>query len=122
MKKIISLITLSVSLAVSVFSQTADEIIEKHLTAIGGKEKLMLLNTSVSEGNLSVQGMDIPIKISQVHGKAQRVEITVMGMTGYIIITSTNGWTYLPFQGQAAPEAMPAEAFEVEAQLLHDGL
>jgi len=118
MKKIISLITLSLSLTVSVFTQTADEIIEKHLTAMGGKEKLMQLNTMVMDGNLSVQGMDIPIKISQVHGKAQRVEISVMGMTGYIINTSTEGWTYLPFQGQAAPEAMPAEAVKEAADQL----
>jgi hypothetical protein len=103
---------------VSVFSQTADEIIEKHLAAIGGKEKLMQLNSVVTEGNLSVQGLDIPIIISQQHNKGQRVEIAVMGMTGYIINTLTEGWTFLPFQGQAAPEAMPAEAVKEGADQL----
>lgn len=118
MKKVISLLTLSLVLMAPVFSQTADEIIEKYLTAIGGKEKLMQLNTMVTEGNLSVQGMDIPIKISQEHNKGQRVEIAVMGMTGIIINTPTEGWNFLPFQGQAAPEAMPAEAVKEGADQL----
>ncbi len=118
MKKFISLVTLSLSLVLPAFSQTADEIIEKHLAAIGGKEKLLQLNTMITEGSLSVQGMDIPIKISQEHNKGLRVEIAVMGMTGYIINTTTEGWTYLPFQGQAAPEAMPAEVVKESADQL----
>jgi hypothetical protein len=118
MKKFLSLITFSLSLSLSVFSQTADEVIEKHLAAIGGKEKLMQLNTLVTEGSLAVQGMDIPIKISQEHSKAQRVEIAVMGMTGYIINTTTEGWSYLPFQGQASPEALPAEVVKESADQL----
>jgi hypothetical protein len=32
-----------------------------------------------------------------------------MGMTGYQIVTPTEGWNYMPFQGQTTPEAMTAE-------------
>ena len=110
MKKLFSLAVLLSVLIVSARAQSADEIIEKHLAAIGGKEKLMLLNTTIMEGNLSAQGMEIPIKISQSHNKGMRVEISIMGLTGYIINTTSEGWTYMPFQGQSAPEAMPAEA------------
>ena len=110
MKKLFSLAALLFVMAISVQAQTVDEIIEKHLAAIGGKEKLMQLNTMIMEGNLTVQGMDIPIKISQEHNKGQRVEISVMGMTGYLINTPAEGWNFFPFQGQATPEAMSAEA------------
>lgn len=36
-------------------------------------------------------------------------------MTGYMIVTPTEGWNYMPFQGQQAPEAMTAEDL-VESQ------
>jgi hypothetical protein len=99
------------TLMVSVFSyaQTADEVIDKHLAAIGGKEKLLTLSSVVMEGTLTVQGMEIPVKLTQVHNKGQRVDISAMGMNGYIIQTATEGWTYMPFQGQTKAEATPAE-------------
>jgi hypothetical protein len=118
MKRIFSLAAAFVVLGFQLFAQTADEIIDKHLAAIGGKEKLMQLNTMITEGNLNIQGMDIPIKISQEHNKGQRVEIFVMGMTGYIMNTPTEGWQFFPFQGQTTAEAMPAEAVKEVADQL----
>lgn len=32
-----------------------------------------------------------------------------MGMNGYVFVTPTSGWKFMPFQGQAAPEAMTSE-------------
>lgn len=90
-------------------AQTADEIIDKHLEAMGGKEKLATLNSVRMETNLSVQGMDIPVIITRVHNVGQRVDISAMGMEGYIINTTTNGWSYMPFMGQSAAEAMPED-------------
>jgi hypothetical protein len=110
MKKIFSFAVLLFVTVLSLQAQTVDEIIEKHLAAIGGKEKLLQLNTLKMEGNFTVQGMDIPVVLYQANNKGQRIELSVMGMTGYVINTPTEGWTFLPFQGQAAPEAMPAEA------------
>jgi hypothetical protein len=118
MKKTFLLYTALAIFTLPIFSQTADEIIDKHLEALGGKEKLLQLNTIIMEGNLSVQGTEIPIKIFQSHNKGLRVEISAMGMTGYIINTPTEGWQYLPFQGQANPEAIPAEAVKEAADQL----
>jgi hypothetical protein len=124
MKKTFLFLSLFTIITFSMQAQTADEIIEKHLAAIGGKEKLSQLNTMITEGNLSVQGLEIPIKISQAHNKGQRVELTVMGMTGYVINTPDSGWNFFPFQGQANPEAMPPDAVkEIADQLdLHNSL
>lgn len=108
MKKIITAWVLVLSVT-SVFAQSLDEIISKYYEAIGGKEKVMEIKTVVSEGNFTYQGMDIPVTIYQEHNKGLRVEISVMGMTGYILNTMTEGWTYLPFQGMAAAEAMTAD-------------
>ncbi len=103
------LFTATLMVSVFSFAQTADEVIDKHLAAIGGKEKLLTLSSVVMEGTLTVQGMEIPVKLTQVHNKGQRVDISAMGMNGYIIQTATEGWTYMPFQGQTKAEATPAE-------------
>ena len=100
------------------YAQTLDEVIDKHIEAMGGKDKLLTLNSVVTEGNLSVQGMDIPVKMTQLHQKGQRVDITAMGMENYIISTPTEGWMYMPVQGQTKPEPTPAEAIKEAADAL----
>lgn len=105
----VALFTLLSFTAFSVKAQTADEIIDKHIEAMGGKDKLATLKSVRMETNLSVQGMDIPVIITRVHNVGQRVDISAMGMDGYIINTTTNGWSYMPFMGQSAAEAMPED-------------
>lgn len=109
MKQVKILFLFITAFTLSAQAQTVDEIIDKHIEAIGGKEKLLELRTVVSEGNFIFQGMDIPVIIYQTHNKGTRIEINVMGMTGYIINTPTEGWTFMPFQGMTAPEAMAAD-------------
>jgi hypothetical protein len=99
-------------------AQTVDEVIDKHLDAIGGKEKLLALSSVIMDANMNIQGTDIGFKMTQLHNKGQRVDITAMGMAGYIIATPTEGWRFLPFQGQTKPEATPAETVKEVA----DGL
>ena len=99
-------------------AQTADEIIDKHLEAMGGKEKLKQLSTMTTEGSLNANGMEIPVKITQAHNKGQRVDITAMGVTGYIIQTPTAGWVFMPFQGHTKAESTPAETVKETADAL----
>jgi hypothetical protein len=41
-----------------------------------------------------------------------RQNISVMGMTGYSIVTNTEGWNYMPFQGQTKPEPITADVLK----------
>ena len=118
MKKLFPLAAFLFFINSQAISQTADEIISKHIEAIGGKERLLTLNTAIMDGILSVQGAEIPLKIFQANNKGSRVQIDFMGMSGYIINTMTEGWTFLPFQGQAAPEAMAADLVKEGADQL----
>jgi hypothetical protein len=112
------------SLIVSIFfigslqAQTADEIVNKHIDAIGGKENWKKVNSLKQEANLSVQGMDIPLTMYQVNNKAMKQEFVVMNMTAYTIMRADSGWTYMPFQGQTAPEPMTAEQVKMGADQL----
>ncbi len=103
------LAVVAVVLASNVGAQTVDEIVTKHLEAVGGKENWKKINSLKMEASLSVQGMDIPITIYQVHNKASKQEFTVNNSTGYQIITKDSGWNYNPMMGQSKPEPMTGE-------------
>jgi hypothetical protein len=107
--KLLSLFLLTIS--ASAFAQTADEIISKHIAAIGGADAWNKVNSIRQEGSMQVQGADVAIVLTAVNGKGSRQDITLtsMGMSGYQIITPTEGWNYMPFNGQMSPEAMTAD-------------
>jgi len=114
--------TIGLFLATFLFSaaqaQTADEIVSKHLAAIGGAENWKKVNSMKMEAALEVQGMEIPVSIFQLHNKGQRQEFTVMNMTGYSIITPEAGWNFNPMGGQTKPEPITAD----ELNAAKDGL
>jgi len=114
MKKISSFFTLLLSVVCTsaVFAQTADEIITKHIDARGGIEKIRSLQSISMEATMSIQGMDIPIKIFGQNKKAFKVEMIVMENMGYQLLTDTKGWTFLPFQGHTEPQEMKKEDVE----------
>lgn len=90
-------------------AQSAEDIVSKHIEAIGGADKWKALKTMLMDISMKVNGAEIGVKLSQVNKKAMRTDISVMGMTGYVILTNTEGWNYMPFQGQTKPEAMTAD-------------
>ncbi len=91
------------------FAQTAEEIIAKHVEAIGGEANWKKVNTIRQEATLSVQGMDLSVVIIASHSKGVRQEFNVMGMNNYSIITPSAGWNFMPVQGQTKPEPMTEE-------------
>lgn len=58
---------------------------------------------------MSMQGMDLNLTQTVILGKAMRTDISVMGMSGFTIVTPTQGWMYMPFQGQAKVDTMKPE-------------
>ncbi len=102
MKQIVTVLILTFVSMVA-YSQTADEIINNHIKAIGG-DKWNSLNTMYAEMSSDMGGMKIPIKTWQEHMKGMRVEFEVQGMTGIQVVTDKGGWSLMPFQGQTKPE------------------
>lgn len=90
-------------------AQTVDEIVNKYIDALGGKEKLSALKSVRLEGNLNVQGTDVSIIITKLHMKGMRMDISVMGTDNYQVVTPEKGIMFMPIQGMASPTDMPDE-------------
>ena len=103
--------TLALLVSASAFAQTVDEIVDKHVAALGGMDKLNGVKTLVTERSLSVQGMEIPTKMSIVVGKALRSESTIMGNSMIQVVDGSTGWMIRPAMmgGTGDPEDMPAD-------------
>jgi hypothetical protein len=106
-----SLLTISLMLVsiATLRAETVDEIINKHLQAIGGADAWKKVSALRMTGTATAQGSEIPITLTMVHEKGFRMDMTLMGMSGYQFITPTEGWSFMPFGGQQKPEAMTAD-------------
>jgi hypothetical protein len=110
--KTLKLAALFIAAAFTVTSakaQTADEIVTKHVEAIGGLDAWKKITSMVQTGTMSVQGMNLDVVNTVLHLKGMRNDITAMGMLNYQIMTPTEGWRFFPIQGQQAPEPVTAE-------------
>ena len=102
----IALVGLATAATFFAKAQTADEIVTKHLNAIGGADAWKKVNSMKQTGSLTVQGANVTISNITVNNVGNRQDISVAGQSGYVIITPKAGWQYLPFNGQTKPEAM----------------
>lgn len=114
MKKIFLSIIALTAISFS-FAQTADEIVNKHIDAIGGAEAWKKVNSIITTGTILVQGAEVGVTQTVLNGQGSRQDISLMGMNGYQIITPTQGWNFMPFQGQKIPEPVTADDLK-EAQ------
>ncbi|GAB2557370.1 outer membrane lipoprotein-sorting protein [Spirosoma aerophilum] len=103
--------TLATCLSVGAFAQTVDELVVKHVAALGGAEKLAGVKTLVTERTLSMNGMDIPGKTTVIVGKAMRSEMSIMGNSVVHVIDGVSGWMIRPTMmgGTGDPEPIPAD-------------
>lgn len=101
--RMLTLSMLLVGAAVGTKAQTLDEVVSKHITAMGGEAKLKALNSQIAEGSMFIQGMDFPLKVINLNQKAMRIEFDAMGTKNIQVITQKGGWMFLPVQQQTAP-------------------
>lgn len=103
--------TLALFVSIGAYAQTVDEIVDKHIAAMGGLDKLNSVKSIVQERSLSVQGMEIPTKSTTVVGKSMRSESTIMGNAMIQVLDGSTGWMVRPAMmgGTGDPEDMPAD-------------
>ena len=109
MKKTLFVLSLMIGASSITIAQTADEIINKNIEAMGGLAKLNSIKTIYEEDSLNAGSAKLPVKMWMVDKKAMRVEFAFSGMVGYSILRNDSGWNFVPFQGQKTPEPVTSD-------------
>ncbi len=90
-------------------TQTVDEVINKYIEALGGKEKLLTLKSVRYTGNINIQGNDVSIVQTKLNLKGMRMDIFVAGTENYQFVTPEKGVVFMPVQGMTEPSPMPED-------------
>ncbi len=101
----------------SAYAQTVDEVIDKHVAAMGGDKYTGLKSVKV-ESSAQIMGMDLPSTSTIVQGRGLRSETTVQGSAIVQAIDGKTGWMINPMAGQTTPVAMPEEQAQMAAAQL----
>jgi hypothetical protein len=116
------LLIITMTLAQTLHAQTANDVVNKYIAAMGGREKLTSLKTVKMEASLTVQGTNVTLVITKKHLTGMRMDISVMGTENYQIITPAKGTIFMPVQGMSEPTAMPDEQLKAgQSQLDLEG-
>lgn len=114
--------------SVSSFAQSGDDIINKHIDAVGGEKKLNAVTTLKVSGKMNVQGMEFPTSRTLANDRGFRMDFSVMGQNCWMLMTPNGGWMYMPIQpGMSDVQEIPAEQvknsksrFTVKGSLMAD--
>jgi hypothetical protein len=100
-------------------AQTADDIVNKYLDAIGGKEKIQKVKTFSAERTSQVMGNEGPSNLSIVVGSSFKLVSEINGQSFIQVFTDKGGWMVNPYAGATSPTALPDEAVK-EGKILLD--
>ena len=95
--------------------QTVNDIISKHLGAMGGRQKIITLNSAFMTGTFTAMGATAPINITTTkkHMIGSRIDIDADGVNNYQVITPNNGWIFTPIQGDKEPRLLADDQVKV---------
>ena len=121
MKKVFSsLFVLTTFLGLSVSAQTADEIINKHIDALGGKDVISKVSSLYMEGSMQVMGNEAPTTVYVLAGKGYKTETDFNGQKSIQCYTDKGGWMVNPMAGGGA-QPMPEEQFNANKEQVNIG-
>lgn len=92
-------------------AQNADEIVAKHIAAIGGDnwKKVEALKSDARITADGAPGMAIMMSMVVLRDKAVRMDVSVMGMTQTTVLNGDAGWSTNPFMNKMDPEPLTAD-------------
>jgi hypothetical protein len=115
---------LSIIAAFAMFTasaQTADDIINKHIDAVGGRANISKINSIYEEGTMQVMGNEAPNTITILNGKGYKSETDFNGSKIVNTITDKGGWMINPMAGATDATALPADQYKNLKEQLYVG-
>jgi hypothetical protein len=121
MKSVFFTLLLAV-LSFSATAQTVEEIVAKHIEAIGGKDVLTKTTSLYVEGSMSVMGNEAPTRMTLLNGKGYKNEIDMMGSTIVQCVTTKGAWGINPMAGGGVEDVPEKQAKSAMANLSLGGV
>src|SRR5580704_13327715 len=82
-------------------AQTADEIANKYIDALGGKDKLQQVKSVYMENTSQAMGNEGPSTINLVTGVGFKIVSDFNGQSVIIAVSNKGGWQVNPFTGSS---------------------
>ena len=99
-------------------AQTVDEVLDKYIAAVGGKDKLLALSSVTTQGVSVMNGNEITTTTIKVQGKLFRNEINFGMGSAVTIVTPEKGWRSNPRNGGAfepmAEDVLKASQYQMD--------
>jgi hypothetical protein len=107
MKRWLVLLGTFLCFGVLAFSQTADELVNKNITARGGLDKIKAIQTlRVSGTAMTPYGVPAAVMTENMRPDMVRETFSIVGMTAVQAYDGTTGWQIQPFGGKKDPQLM----------------
>jgi hypothetical protein len=104
---VLSVLACLASLAGSLQAQTADEVIAKYVTAVGGADKIRAVTTLKRSGKfIGGGGFEAPYTQESKRPNMVRQEFTIQGLVGVNAYDGKTGWKIEPWGGKKDPETL----------------
>lgn len=92
----------------SIIAQDLEEVLETYFEA-AGQDKLLKVNTITMDGDIMVQGMELPFTTIVKRPNMLRIETTIQGQKIIQVFDGENGWMINPMMGTLDPQDMDPE-------------
>ena len=102
-------------------AQTVDEIVTKHIDAIGGKEAISKVKSMIIHSDIEVMGISLSSTGTVLVGKGFKNVANFNGVEIIQCVTPTGGWTVNPLQGVPEPQPLPDDELKAAQSVLDSG-
>lgn len=102
-------------------AQNVDEIVGKHIEALGGKSVLNSIKSIYVESTVEFMGNEAPSTTYILNGKGYKNELDFNGTKIVQCVTEKGGWAINPMAGATTPQAIPADQLKTYQLQLHVG-
>jgi len=92
---------------------TADEIVQKHLAAIGGNEAIGKVKSISMDSTAQINGMNAPGTTLVLDGVGSKSETDFNGAKIVTCYTAKGGWMVNPMAGASDPTPMPDDQYKL---------
>ena len=98
-----SLIVLVSTTSLHASAQTVDDVVNKYVQAIGGRDALSKVKTIIIQSDVSVMGQSFPSVTTMVVNQGYKNVTTVNGSEIIQCFTPDGGWSVNPMMGATSP-------------------